>query len=63
MQAHIAVESLTLDREVSHLKQQWGLKFAELTYNGFWFAPETMLLKNAIDASKPNLKGWTKLKI
>jgi len=63
MQAHMAVESITLDREVSHMKQQWGLKFAELTYNGFWFAPEAMLLKNAIDASQANVTGWAKIKL
>ncbi|MBX3137355.1 argininosuccinate synthase [Candidatus Obscuribacterales bacterium] len=63
MQAHVAVESLTLDREVSHMKQEWGLKFAELTYNGFWFAPEAVLLKNAIDASQANVNGWAKLKL
>lgn len=63
MQAHMAVESVALDREVSHMKQQWGLKFAELTYNGFWFAPEAMLLKNAINASQANVSGWAKLKL
>lgn len=63
MQAHMAVESVALDREVSHMKQQWGTKFAELTYNGFWFAPEAMLLKNAINASQANVSGWAKLKL
>ncbi|MBX9669960.1 MAG: argininosuccinate synthase [Candidatus Obscuribacterales bacterium] len=63
MQAHMALESLTLDREVAHLKQSFALKFAELTYNGFWFAPEMTLIKKLIDASQSNVNGWAKLKL
>ncbi len=63
IQAHKAVESLTLDREVAHMKANWSLKFAELTYNGFWFAPEAVLIRKAIDASQGNVTGWAKLKL
>lgn len=63
MQAHMAVESLTLDREVAHMKQQWSLKFAELCYNGFWFAPEMQILKTTIDATQASVSGWAKLKL
>lgn len=63
MQGHKAVESLTLDREVHHLKETWGLKFAELTYNGFWFSPEMTLIKKIIDASQAPVTGWAKLKL
>ncbi len=63
MQAHQAVESLTLDREVSHLKESLGLKFAELTYNGYWFAPEHVLLRKFIDETQATVSGWARLKL
>ncbi|HEY9676919.1 MAG TPA: argininosuccinate synthase [Drouetiella sp.] len=63
MQAHQAVESLTLDREVSHMKEGLALKFAELTYNGFWFAPEHVLLRKFIEESQATVTGWAKLKL
>ena len=63
MQAHMAVESLTLDREVAHMKQQWSLKFAELCYNGFWFAPEMQILNTTINATQASVTGWAKLKL
>ena len=63
MQAHRAVESLTMDREVAHMKEGLALKFAELTYNGFWFAPEMVFLRQFIDASQSTVTGWAKIKL
>lgn len=63
MQAHQAVESLTLDKEVAHLKQSMVSKIAELTYNGFWFAPETQLLHNFIKESQASVSGTAKIKM
>lgn len=63
MQAHAAVESVTLDKEVAHLKQQLGLKFAELAYNGYWFAPEMKIIKGAIEETQSVVSGEAKLKL
>jgi argininosuccinate synthase len=63
LQAHKAVESLVLDREVAHLKEQFGLKFAELIYNGYWFAPETTIVKLAIENTQEFVAGVVKLKL
>ncbi|HEY9785225.1 MAG TPA: argininosuccinate synthase [Candidatus Obscuribacterales bacterium] len=63
IQAHRAVESLTLDREVAHMKDELSLKFAEHTYNGFWFAPEAVLVRKMIDDSQSNVTGWAKLRL
>lgn len=63
MQAHQAVESLTLDKEVAHLKQSMVSKIAELTYNGFWFAPETQLLHNFVKESQASVTGTAKIKM
>jgi len=63
MQAHQAVESLTLDKEVAHLKQSFVSKIAELTYNGFWFAPETQLLHTFIKESQVCVSGIAKIKL
>ncbi len=50
--AHRAVESLTLDREVLHLRDSWIPRYAELVYYGYWFAPEREMLQRAIDESQ-----------
>ncbi|HMY03201.1 MAG TPA: argininosuccinate synthase [Candidatus Obscuribacter sp.] len=63
MQAHQAVESLTLDKEVAHLKQSLVGKIAELTYNGYWFAPEAQLLYNFIKDSQSTVSGTAKIKL
>lgn len=63
MQAHRAVESLTLDREVAHLKDQLMPKFAELVYYGYWFSPEMDLLRSFIDQSQAPVNGTAKLKL
>ncbi|MGQ9898353.1 MAG: argininosuccinate synthase [Acidobacteriota bacterium] len=63
MQAHRAVESLTLDREVAHIKENLGLKFAELIYTGFWFSPEMELLRATIAHTQRNVTGTARLKL
>ena len=47
--ARRAVESLTLDREVLHIKDEWIQTYASMVYNGYWFTPERMMLQTAID--------------
>lgn len=63
MQAHQAVESLTLDREVAHMKEELALKFAQSTYYGFWFAPEAVLLRKFVEATQSSVSGWAKIKL
>ena len=63
MQAHQAVESLTLDKEVAHLKQSLVGKIAELTYNGYRFAPEAQLLHNFVKESQGTVSGTAKIKL
>src|SRR6185436_19057380 len=55
--AHRALESLTLDREVMHLRDSLSVKFAESIYYGFWFAPEFELLRKMIDETQTNVTG------
>lgn len=61
--AHRAVESLTLDREVMHFKDSMMPKYAELVYNGYWFAPEREMLQTAIDESQKNVTGTARVKL
>ena len=61
--AHRAVESLTLDREVLHLRDSLIPKYAELVYNGFWFAPERELMQKLIDESQIPVTGVARLKL
>ncbi|MBX9687176.1 MAG: argininosuccinate synthase [Candidatus Obscuribacterales bacterium] len=63
MQAHLAVQSLTLDKELSHWKQELSLKFSELTYNGYWFAPEMKILKSTLSEIQSTVSGIAKLKL
>ncbi len=63
MHAHRAVESLTLDREVSHFKDSLVPKFAELIYNGFWFAPEMDLMRATIDKTQEVVNGTARVKL
>lgn len=63
MQAHRAVESLTLDREVAHFKDSLVPKFAELVYNGFWFSPEMELLLSTITKTQESVTGVVRLKL
>jgi len=61
--AHRAVESITLDREVMHLKDSLIPKFSELVYYGYWYTPEMEMLRAAIDESQKNVNGTVRLKI
>ncbi len=61
--AHRALESLTLDREVLRLRDALSLKFAESVYYGFWFAPETELMRQTIAATQANVTGEVRLKL
>ncbi len=61
--AHRAVESLTVDREVLHLKEALMPKYAELVYYGYWFAPERDMLQTAIDESQKNVTGTARVKL
>lgn len=61
--AHRAVESLTLDREVMHLRDTLVPRFSELIYYGFWYSPEMAMLKSAIEESQKNVTGTARMKI
>ena len=61
--AHRAIESITLDRGAMHLKDELMPRYAELIYNGFWFAPERVMLQAAIDASQSHVTGDVVLKL
>jgi len=61
--AHRAMESLTLDREVMHFKDGIMPGYAELVYNGYWFAPERKILQKAIDETQKNVTGFVRLKL
>lgn len=61
--AHRALESITLDREVMHLRDSLGVKFAESIYYGFWFAPEFELLQKTIDETQRQVTGDVRLKL
>jgi argininosuccinate synthase len=63
LKAHRAIESITLDREVAHLKDSLMPKYAELIYNGFWWSPERVMLQQMIDASQVNVNGVVRLKL
>ena len=61
--AHRAMESITLDREAMHLKDEMMPKYAKLIYNGFWFSPEREMLQAAIDKSQESVSGVVRLKL
>ena len=61
--AHRGIESITLDREAAHLKDSLMPRYAELIYNGFWFAPERRMLQALIDASQASVSGRVRLKL
>jgi argininosuccinate synthase len=61
--AHRGIESLTLDRGASHLKDELMPRYAELIYNGFWFSPERQMLQALIDNSQENVEGVVRLKL
>ncbi len=57
------VESLTLDREVAHLKDELMPRYAELIYNGYWWSPEREMLQGMIDNSQATVNGKVRLKL
>ena len=61
--AHRGIESITLDRGAAHLKDELMPKYAELIYNGFWFAPEREMLQAAIDQSQAKVDGTVRMKL
>lgn len=63
MKAHRAIESLTLDREVAHLKDSMMPKYAELVYNGYWWSPEREMMQKMIDASQETVNGEVRVKL
>ncbi|MGI9570798.1 MAG: argininosuccinate synthase, partial [Desulfobulbia bacterium] len=60
---HMAMESITMDREVMHLRDSLIPKYAQLVYNGFWFAPEMKLLQNMIDMTQQSVSGKVRLEL
>ncbi|MBM4207439.1 MAG: argininosuccinate synthase [Gammaproteobacteria bacterium] len=63
LKAHRAIESLTLDREVAHLKDELMPRYASLIYNGYWWSPERKMLQTMIDASQANVNGRVRVKL
>lgn len=63
LKAHRAIESLTLDREAAHLKDEFMPRYATLVYNGYWFAPERRMLQAAIDQTQAVVNGVVRLKL
>ncbi len=63
LKAHRAIESLTLDREVAHLKDELMPRYASLIYNGYWWSPERAMLQKMIDASQESVNGWVRIKL
>jgi argininosuccinate synthase len=63
MKAHRAIESITLDREVAHLKDELMPKYANLIYNGYWWSPERLMLQAAIDNTQSVVNGDVRLKL
>ncbi len=61
--AHMAIESITLDREVAHLRDSLIPKYAEMVYNGFWFSPEMEMIQGMIDQTQTNVSGIVRLKL
>ncbi len=63
LKAHRAIESICLDREVAHLKDELMPRYASLIYNGYWWSPERKMLQTMIDASQSNVNGRVRLKL
>jgi len=63
LKAHRAIESITLDREVAHLKDDLMPRYASLIYNGYWWAPERVALQTLIDHTQVNVNGWVRVKL
>ncbi|MPS48794.1 argininosuccinate synthase [Methylobacillus sp.] len=63
LKAHRAIESITLDREVAHLKDDLMPRYASMIYNGYWWSPERLALQALIDHTQQTVNGWVKLKL
>jgi argininosuccinate synthase len=63
LRAHRAMESLTLDREVAHLKDELMPRYAKLIYNGYWWSPEREMLQTMIDESQKHVNGIVRVKL
>jgi argininosuccinate synthase len=63
LRAHRAIESVCLDREVAHLKDDLMPRYASLIYNGYWWSPERRALQALIDHTQTNVNGWVRLKL
>ncbi len=63
LKAHRAIESITLDREVAHLKDDLMPRYASLIYNGYWWSPERIALQTLIDHTQQNVNGWVRVKL
>jgi argininosuccinate synthase len=63
LRAHRAIESITLDREVAHLKDDLMPRYAALIYNGYWWSPERRMMQVMIDATQERVNGWVRLKL
>jgi len=63
LKAHRAIESLTLDREVAHLKDELMPRYAKMIYNGYWWAPERVMMQAMIDESQKTVNGEVRLKL
>ena len=63
LKAHRAIESITLDREVAHLKDELMPRYAKLIYNGYWWSPERRMLQQMIDESQVNVSGRVRIKL
>ncbi len=63
LKAHRGIESITLDREVAHLKDDLMPRYASLIYNGYWWSPERLALQTLIDHSQKHVNGWVRVKL
>ncbi|MBU1691126.1 MAG: argininosuccinate synthase, partial [Gammaproteobacteria bacterium] len=63
LKAHRAIESITLDREVAHLKDDLMPRYASMIYNGYWWAPERRALQVLIDDTQKHVNGWVRVKL
>ena len=63
LKAHRAIESITLDREVAHLKDELMPRYAKMIYNGYWWSPERKMMQQMIDASQLNVNGEVRVKL
>ena len=63
LKAHRAIESITLDREVAHLKDDLMPRYASLIYNGYWWSPERQALQVLIDHTQHHVNGWVRIKL